>query len=113
QSQALDLDPEDASRAAEVYPQSTQRKTFCNVTLVCPMNWKNLSWAIRRSPQLNKRHRAEGVFLAGVKFSVQRLRIVRIAERNCGDIGARNAANRQSIIAALSGMSLPIYSMSF
>jgi len=52
-------------------------------------------------------------FFSGAKFSVQRLRIVRIAERNCRDIGARNAANRQSIIAALSGMSLPIYSMNF
>jgi len=58
--------------AAEVYAQSTQRKSFCNLTLVCPMNWKNLSWAIRRSPQLNKRHRAEGGFLAAVKFSVDR-----------------------------------------
>jgi hypothetical protein len=77
------------------------------------MTWKNLSWAIRRSPQSNKRNRAEGDSSAGAKLNASRLRIVRIAERNCRVIGARNAANRQSITAALSGMSLPIYSMSF
>jgi hypothetical protein len=53
---------------------------------------------------------AEGVFLAGAKFSAHRLRIVRIVEHNCRDIGAPNAGNRQSIIGAPSGTSLPIYS---
>jgi hypothetical protein len=72
------------------------------------MNWKNLSWAMPRSLQSNKHHRVGGDFLAGGKFSVQRLQNVRIAEHNCRDIGAPNAANRQSIIGAPSGTSLPI-----
>jgi len=74
------------------------------------MNWKNLSWAIRRSPQSNKRHRAEDDFSADEKLSARPLRIVRIVEHNCRDVGAPNAGNRQSIIGALSGTSLPIYS---
>jgi hypothetical protein len=46
------------------------------------MNWKNLSWAMRRSPQSNKRNPAEGDFSAGAKLSVRQLHTVRIAERN-------------------------------
>jgi hypothetical protein len=77
------------------------------------MTWKNFCWAIRRSPHSNKRNRAEGDFSAAAKRNASPLRIVRIVERNWRDIGARNAANQQSITVAPSGMSLPIYSMSF
>jgi hypothetical protein len=74
------------------------------------MNWRNLSWAIRRSPHSNKRNRAEGDSSADAKRNASPLRIVRIVEHNWKDIGAPNAANQQSIIGAPSGTSLPIYS---
>jgi hypothetical protein len=77
------------------------------------MNWKNLSWAIRRSPQWNKRQRTADDFSAVAKRSAHPLHSVRTAERHWKDIGARNAGNQQSIIVAPFGTSSPTYSTNF
>ena len=53
-----------------------------------------------------------GDFSAGAKRSARRSHIARIVAHSCRDIGARSVANRQSIIAVLSGTCLPISSMS-
>jgi hypothetical protein len=81
----------------------TPLKNFRNLALVCPMNWKNLSWATQRSQRWNNRRRIEGDFSADEEHSGHQSRIVRIAAHNCRDIGARIAGSRQSIIAAPSG----------